>query len=220
MNSEQLAAYFDHTILDPAATKKQVIQTCHEAKKYRFFSVCVNPFHIRLSKEELAQTKIKVCSVAGFPLGANRSRIKAMEAEQAIEEGADEIDMVMNIGALKSKDFYTVEKDIQAVVTAAKGKIVKVIIETCLLSKNQKVNACSIVKNTGAHFVKTSTGFGEKGATREDVALMKDIVGDTLQIKASGGIKTLADAMGMIDAGASRIGASAGVAIIDALLQE
>ncbi len=233
---EAFAKYFDHTILNPAATQNEIKQVCNEALEYGFFSVCVNPVHVRLANEQLisvneqsttvneqpttsnikAYSIVKVCSVIGFPLGAHTSAIKAQETSEAIKNGADEIDMVINIGALIDCDFETVESDIKAVVKAAGGKTVKVIIETCLLDQQQKIKACQLARNAGARFVKTSTGFAGGGATFEDVALMKQTVGDQLKVKASGGIKTVEDALKMIEAGADRIGASAGVAIMKA----
>lgn len=218
MTPGKLAAYFDHTILNPAATKDAVILACKEAQEYGFFSVCVNPVHVRRVGHHLAGSKIKVCCVVGFPLGANMSEIKAAEAKRAIDDGAHEIDMVINIGALIENDIDRVEADIKAVVAAARGHLVKVIIETCLLNQDQKISSCKIAKNAGAHFVKTSTGFAGGGATCDDVALMKKVVGDQLLVKASGGIKTLEDVEQLINAGADRIGASAGVAIIKELL--
>ncbi len=217
MDLIELAKYFDHTILKPAATTAEVKNICEEALSYGFYSVCVNPVHIRVVSQYLAGSGVKVCSVVGFPLGAHTSAIKAAETEQAIADGADEIDMVINIGALKDKNFHLVESDIRAVVTAAHGNTVKVIIETCLLDKDEIVEACKLSQKGGAHFVKTSTGFAGGGATVEDVALMKRTVGDRLQVKASGGIKTLEDTRKMIDAGADRIGASAGIAIMQEL---
>lgn len=217
MKPETLSQYFDHTILNPAATKKDVKQICKEAMDFGFFSVCVNPFYAGTVHEYLIKSKVKTCVVVGFPLGANTSAVKAFETKTAIENGADEIDMVLNIGALIDNDFSKVESDIHSVVTAANGKCVKVIIETCLLNREQKIKACHIAENAGAHFVKTSTGFADGGATCEDVALMKETIGHTLKIKASGGIKTLEDTMKMIEAGADRIGASAGAAIIRSL---
>lgn len=214
-----LAKYFDHTLLKPAATAAEVKKICEEAVSYCFFSVCVNPVRVKMVKELLADSEVKVCSVVGFPLGAHTSAMKAMETEQAIADGADEIDMVINIGALKEKEFDYVEHDIEAVVQAARGKIVKVIIETCLLEEDEIIEACKIAKKAGAHFVKTSTGFAGGGATTEDVALMKKTVGSDLRVKASGGIKTLDDAKKMIDAGADRIGASACVAIMRELTE-
>ena len=214
MKPEMLAKYFDHTILNPAATKKEVIHVCNEALEYGFFSVCVNPVNVKLVSEHLTGSEIKVCSVVGFPLGASTPEIKARETGLAVADGADEIDMVINVGALRDTNFNAVETDIQSVVAAAEGKTVKVIIETCLLDEDQKIKACRIAEKAGAHFVKTSTGFSGSGATAEDVALMKKAVGDKLEVKASGGIKTLNDALKMIEAGADRIGASAGVNIV------
>lgn len=218
MNPEILAKYFDHTILNPAATREQVAQVCREAIEHGFFSVCVNPVRVKMVAQKLAGSDVKVCSVVGFPLGAATPEIKALETEAAIKDGAHEIDMVINIGALKDNDFDMVKSDIKAVVKAARGKLVKVIIETCLLSQDQKIKACEIAREAGAHFVKTSTGFSVGGATLDDIALMKKTVGDELKVKASGGIKTLEDVQVMIKAGADRIGASAGVAIIKGLL--
>ncbi len=214
MKPEQLAKYFDHTILKPDATDQEVEQVCKEALEHGFFSVCVNPVHVKIVKEYLAESNIKVCSVIGFPLGANTSEIKALETKTAIIDGADEIDMVINIGALKEDDIEKVEADIRAVVQAAKENTVKVIIETCFLTRKEKINACKIAQKAGAHFVKTSTGFSGGGATVNDVELIKETVNDKMQIKASGGIKTLEDVLKLIEAGADRIGASAGVAII------
>ncbi len=214
MTPRELAAYFDHTILKPDATAENVRKICDEALSHHFFSVCVNPVHVGLVREALTGSDVKVCSVVGFPLGANTPGLKALETRQAVKDGAGEIDMVINVGALKSGDLDWVSKDIEAVVTAAKGALVKVIIETCLLSREEKIQACEVSRNAGAHFVKTSTGFAGGGATVEDVALMKSIVGDDLKVKASGGIKNLSDTLDMIKAGADRIGASAGVAIM------
>ena len=217
MSSNTIAKYFDHTILKPSATAAEVKIICGEAIGYGFFSVCINPVHVKTVKTLLTGTEVKVCSVVGFPIGAHTSFIKAKETEQAITDGADEIDMVINVGALKDKEFDFVESDIQSVVKAAAGKIVKVIIETCLLEESEIIKACRIARQAGAHFVKTSTGFAGGGATAADVALMRKTVGTDLQIKASGGIKTLEDTRKMIDAGANRIGASAGVAIMKEL---
>lgn len=217
MTPEKLARYFDHTILKPDATSQDVIKICEEAKKYDFFSVCVNPVHIQLVCQELKGSDVKKCAVVGFPLGANTSKIKALETKTAIEAGADEIDMVINIGALKDGNFQRVQNDIMSVVDAAKGRCVKVIIETCLLSTQEKIKACELSKAAGAHFVKTSTGFSTSGATKEDVALMRKTMGDALKVKASGGIKTLDDTLSMIMAGADRIGASAGADILASL---
>ncbi len=217
MNSKELAKYFDHTILKPSATCADVEKICEEAVEYGFFSVCVNPVHVKLVKERLAGSDVKACSVIGFPLGANTTSLKAAETEQAVADGADEIDMVINVGALIEGSFSFVEEDVRAVVKAAGSSLVKVILETCMLDDNQIVSACELCKKAGAHFVKTSTGFGSGGATTHDVALMKKTVGDVLEVKASGGIKNLADTEAMIKAGADRIGASAGIAIMKEL---
>lgn len=217
MNSKELAKYFDHTILKPSATCADVEKICEEAVEYGFFSVCVNPVHVKLVKERLAGSDVKTCSVIGFPLGANTTSLKAAETEQAVADGADEIDMVINVGALIEGSFSFVEEDVRAVVKAAGSSLVKVILETCMLDDNQIVSACELCKKAGAHFVKTSTGFGSGGATTHDVALMKKTVGDVLEVKASGGIKNLADTEAMIKAGADRIGASAGIAIMKEL---
>lgn len=220
MQAAQLAGYFDHTLLKPAAGSAEVQKLCEEAVQYGFYSVCINPVHVGLATSLLAATPVKVCAVVGFPLGANTSGIKAAETARAVADGADEIDMVINVGALKEGGFGQVVHDIEGVVAAAKGRVVKVIIETCLLTKEDKVTACRLAQAAGAHFVKTSTGFAGGGATGEDVALMRKTVGDSMQVKASGGIKTLADAKKMIAAGADRLGASAGVAILQELLNE
>ncbi|MCP4021819.1 MAG: deoxyribose-phosphate aldolase [Desulfobacteraceae bacterium] len=217
MKAKALAQYFDHTILNPAATKKDVKQICKEAIDHGFFSVCVNPFYVGLVSKYLTRSEVKTCAVVGFPLGANNFEAKAFEAKIAVEKGAEEIDMVLNIGALMDNDFLTVKADIQSVVTAAKGNVVKVIIETFLLNREQKIKACNLAREAGAHFVKTSTGFAGGGATCEDVALMRETIGVDMKIKASGGIKTLEDTLKLIDAGADRIGASAGAAIIKSM---
>ncbi len=217
MNKKSLAAKIDHTNLKPTATESDIIKICAEAREYVFASVCANPVHVPLMKKELEGSTPLVCCVVGFPLGANAKEIKAAEARHAVEQGADEVDMVINIGALKAGQNQTVKEDIAAVVEAARGKTVKVIIETCYLTEEEKKNACTSAMEAGAHFVKTSTGFGSGGATLEDIKLMRAVVGDKLQVKASGGIRTLEDAKAMIEAGADRIGASAGIAIVDAL---
>lgn len=209
--------HFDHTLLKPAATRAEIKSICDEAELYGFYSVCINPVQVKRVHALLAGSEVKICSVVGFPLGATTTYIKAKETEQAILDGADEIDMVMNISALKDGDYEYVEQDIQAVVHAAEGRIVKVILETCLLEKQEIISACKIVMRAGAGFVKTSTGFAGGGALPEDVLLMKQTVEDKLQIKASGGIKTLSDAVKMVESGADRIGASAGVAIMKEL---
>ena len=217
MESLDLARYFDHTILKPAATAADIEQLCEEASRYSFYAVCVNPVHVALAAEILAGSEVAVCAVVGFPLGASTSEIKAQETTAAIADGADEIDMVMNIGALKEGDEELVEADICAVVAAARGRVVKVIIETCLLTTEEKMLACRLAEQAGAHFVKTSTGFSTGGATVDDVTLMRQSVGEGMQVKASGGIRTLAEARELIAAGADRLGASAGVAIINEL---
>jgi deoxyribose-phosphate aldolase len=216
--SEKLAQMIDHTNLKPDSTVDQITSLCLEAKKHHFKSVCVNSAWVRLCAELLRGSDVEVCSVVGFPLGAMIPEAKAMEAEMAIENGATEIDMVMNIGALKSKDYRLVSKDIAGVIKIAHSHnvLVKVIIETCLLTDEEKKIACLIAKALGADFVKTSTGFSTGGATEADVKLMRETVGDEMGVKASGGIRTSEDAKKMIKAGASRIGASASIKIIDA----
>lgn len=209
-----LAHYIDHTLLKPDATKEQLKKLCEEAVKYGFATVCVNSSNVRFCSSLLKGTPVKVVAVVGFPLGASSSEAKAFEAREAIRQGADEIDMVMNIGALKSKDYATVLKDIEKVVQAANPHKVKVIIETGMLNNNEKVIACALSKIAGAAFVKTSTGFGPGGATVEDIQLMKEVIGEGIEVKASGGIRTSEDACKMIKAGATRIGASASVAIV------
>ena len=210
-----LAKTIDHTLLKAIGTADQVRELCAEARKFGFASVCVNPVWVPLCTKELAGSGVMVCTVIGFPLGANQSEIKAAEARLAVAQGAHEVDMVINIGAAKAGNWKTVEEDIGAVVAAAAGKAkVKVIIETCYLSDAEKAKACEAAQRAGADFVKTSTGFGTGGATPEDVKLMKKAVGGKLQVKASGGVRTYHDAILMLDAGADRIGASSGVAII------
>lgn len=213
-----IASYIDHTLLKPESTKEQVIQLCKEAADYKFASVCINPSYVETAAEELKHSTVKVCTVIGFPLGAATTETKAFETKDAIAKGAEEIDMVINIGAIKSGDETLVKKDIQAVVAAASGKaIVKVIIEVCLLTDDEKVLASRLSKEAGADFVKTSTGFSSGGATVEDVKLMRETVGADLGVKASGGVRSLEDVQNMIDAGASRIGASSGVQIMQGL---
>jgi len=209
-----LAGYIDHTLLKPEATADQIRQLCSEAIEYGFASVCVNPTWAPLAARLLAGAQPVVATVIGFPLGATLPDVKAYETLRAREEGATEFDMVINIGALKSKDFRLVERDIAGVVEAARGHVVKVIIETALLTDEEKVEACVIAKAAGADFVKTSTGFASKGATVEDVALMRRVVGADMGVKASGGIRSTQDAKAMIEAGATRIGASAGIKIV------
>lgn len=218
MNTKQIALAIDHTVLKPDTTLEQIIQLCEEAKEYQFGAVCVNPFWIKRATELLAGTAVKIAAVIGFPLGANTTAVKAYETKQAIENGATEIDMVLSIGALKSGDWETVHDDILAVVEAARGKaIVKVILETGLLSEEEKKQACRISQQAGADFVKTSTGFGPGGATVEDIRLMRQEVGDKMGVKASGGIRDAKTAKSMIEAGANRLGTSAGVAILTGL---
>jgi deoxyribose-phosphate aldolase len=212
---ENVAKMIDHTLLKPEATKEQIVVLSEEAKEYNFASVCVNPSWVTTAYEILKETDVKVCTVIGFPLGASTSEVKAFETKNAIENGATEIDMVINIGALKDKNDSLVERDIKAVVEAAKGKaIVKVIIETCLLTEEEKVRACELSVRAGADFVKTSTGFSTGGATVEDISLMRKTVGPNIGVKASGGVRSREDAHTMIEAGATRIGASAGIKIV------
>lgn len=204
----------DHTILKADAKREDVVRYCKEAREYDFMSVCVNSCHVKTVKKELEGSDVKVCCVVGFPLGAMATEAKAFETKYCVENGADEIDMVINIGGLKDKDYDLVRRDIEEVVKAANGKVVKVIIETCLLDDEEKKKACEIAKEAKAHFVKTSTGFSTGGAKVEDIRLMKSVVGEELKVKASGGVRTKEDAVNMIDAGASRIGASSGINIV------
>lgn len=210
----ELAKHFDHTLLKPDATESQISQLCAEAKQYGFASVCVNPTWVSLCARLLRDTGVKVCTVIGFPLGANLPEIKAAETRRAYACGAEEIDMVINIGALKSGDLELVESDIRAVRNAVSGVTLKVIIEACLLTDEEKRQACLAAKRAGADFVKTSTGFSKGGATLEDVRLMRETVGPDMGVKAAGGIRNLSDALAMIEAGATRLGCSAGVAIM------
>lgn len=218
---ENVLKMIDHTILKPEANEGMVRDLCKEAMEYDFAAVCVNPYFVKLCKDLLIDSDVKVATVIGFPLGANTKEVKAFETKMAIEDGAEEIDMVINIGALKNKDFEIVGEDIKEVVKAADGKaIVKVIIETALLTEEEKVKACELSKEAGADFVKTSTGFSTGGATLEDVKLMKSIVGNDVEIKASGGIRDLETAREMIKAGASRLGTSSGVKIAEEIEKE
>lgn len=214
MNYEK---YIDHTLLKPETTRAQIDRIIEEAKTYHFKSVCVNPTHVEYAAQQLEGSDVLVCTVIGFPLGASTTETKAFETRDAIAKGADEIDMVINIGALKDGRDDDVQRDIEAVVEAAQGHTVKVIIETVLLTDEEKVKASELSKAAGAHFVKTSTGFAGGGATPEDVKLMKDTVGDALEVKASGGVRNLDDFKAMLDAGATRVGASAGVQIMQGL---
>ena len=213
----ELNRYIDHTLLKPAATRADIAKLCAEAQDYRFASVCVNSAHIAEVAAALAGTDVTPCCVVGFPLGAMETEAKAFEAARAAALGAREIDMVMDIGAAKEGDFARVEADIAAVVSAIQGRAkLKVILECCLLTDEEKTAVCLAAKRAGADFVKTSTGFSTGGATEHDVALMRAAVGDDMGVKASGGIRTRKDALRMIAAGASRIGASAGIAIVTA----
>jgi deoxyribose-phosphate aldolase len=211
-----MSAKIDHTLLKPQATQDQVAQLCYEAKKYNFASVCVNPSYVKLCADLLDGTPVRVCTVIGFPLGATATEVKVFEAQQAVRNGALEIDMVINVGALKSRDYEAVEHDIAAIARAthAGNAILKVIIETALLTDEEKVVACQLAKVAEADFVNTSTGFGPGGASAEDVSLMRRVVGPDIGVKASGGIKTFDDAQKMIAAGASRLGVSASIKII------
>ena len=211
----ELNKYIDHTLLKPEATKEQITKLCQEARQYDFASVCVNTCYVPLAKELLAGSDVKVCCVVGFPLGAMDTVSKAFEAKTAVTNGAQEVDMVINIGALKDKDYDYVTKDIAAVVEASKPAIVKVIIEACLLTDEEKVEACKCSMNAKAEFVKTSTGFSTHGATPEDVALMKKTVGNVCKVKAAGGVRSYDDAMKMIEAGADRLGCSAGIKVME-----
>ena len=215
LNPADVARYIDHTLLKPEATREQVDKLCAEAVEYHLYSVCVNTTWTAYCARKLRGKAVKVCTVVGFPLGAMDSRSKGFETRGAVENGADEIDMVMNVGALKSGDLKTVEEDIRWVLRACRqNTVLKVIIECALLSDEEKVLACQIARRTGAHYVKTSTGFASSGATVEDVALMRRTVGLDMGVKAAGGIHSYEDALAMIQAGASRIGASASVAIV------
>lgn len=218
----KLNKYIDHTLLKADATQESIKELCRQAKEYDFMSVCINSSNIELAKEELKGTDVKICTVIGFPLGATTTESKVFETTDAIEKGADEVDMVLNIGALKSKNFDIVLRDISEVAKAArnKGKILKVILETCLLEKDEIIKACQLSKEAGADFVKTSTGFSTGGAKEEDVALMRKTVGDLMGVKASGGIRTLEKARLMIENGATRLGVSAGVQIMEELESE
>ncbi|MCA0992885.1 deoxyribose-phosphate aldolase [Pseudalkalibacillus hwajinpoensis] len=214
MNKE-LAKMIDHTALKPDTSREQIEKLCDEARDFNFASVCVNPTWVSLAAEKLEGSEAKVCTVIGFPLGAVTTETKAFETKDAIQKGATEVDMVINIGALKDGNNELVEQDIKAVVEAAKGKaLVKVIIETCLLTDEEKTRACELSVKAGADYVKTSTGFSTGGATVEDIKLMRKTVGPNIGVKASGGVRDLEGSQAMIDAGATRIGASAGVKIV------
>jgi len=215
ITKEYVASIIDHTILKAETTPEDIKRVCNEAKENSFASVCVNPCYVKLVADELKGSNVKVCTVIGFPLGATTKEVKAYETEKAIEDGANEVDMVINIGMLKAGNYDYVKEDIKAVVDAAKGKaLVKVIIETCLLTDDEKIMACRLAKEAGADFVKTSTGFSKWGAKAEDVKLMRDTVGPEMGVKASGGVHSFEDAVKMIEAGANRIGASSSLKII------
>ena len=213
----QINKYIDHTLLKAFATQDEIKKLCDEAKKYDFKSVCVNPANIKFAKECLEGSDVLVCTVIGFPLGANTKEIKALETMDAINNGADEIDMVINVGKAKEGDFDYIENEIKMVVAASAGKTTKVIIETCYLTDEEKVNCCLAAKRANATFVKTSTGFGTGGATASDIKLMRETVGPEMGVKASGGVRNLADLEVMVENGATRIGASSGVAIMENL---
>lgn len=212
-----LAKTIDHTLLKAVGTATQIRELCAEARTFGFASVCVNPVWVALCAQELAGSEVLVCTVIGFPLGANRPETKAAEARLAVSQGAEEVDMVANLGAAKAGDWKAVEEDIRGVVNAAGDALVKVIIETCYLTDDEKVKACEAAARAGARFVKTSTGFGTGGATVADIRLMRQTVGDRLQVKASGGVRTCQDALDLLEAGADRIGASSGIAIVNDL---
>ncbi|KMY50852.1 deoxyribose-phosphate aldolase [Peribacillus loiseleuriae] len=216
--TQNVANLIDHTLLKADATKAQIKQLCEEAREHHFASVCVNPTWVAYASELLAGSDVVVCTVIGFPLGANTPETKAFETKNAIENGANEVDMVINIGALKDQDDELVERDIRAVVESSKGKALsKVIIETSLLTEEEKIRACELAVKAGADYVKTSTGFSTGGATPEDIALMRKTVGPTIGVKASGGVRNTEDAVKVIEAGATRIGASAGISIVNGL---
>jgi deoxyribose-phosphate aldolase len=210
-----ISNYIDHTLLKPTATEREILTLCNEAKKNRFKAVCVNSCYVPLAKQSLVKSDVKVCTVVGFPLGAMSTEAKVFEAKNAIEQGADEIDMVINIGLLKSKNYVAVLKDISDVKTAIGNKVLKVILEISELSKNEIIKACEIAMDANADFVKTSTGFSKSGATLTAVKIMRKTVKDHLKIKASGGVNTYEKAIKYIQAGADRIGTSSGVAIIN-----
>jgi deoxyribose-phosphate aldolase len=214
MMSENMASYIDHTLLKPEAKREDIIRLCREALQNNFYSVCINPSYVPTAVSELKDSAVKVCAVIGFPLGATTTATKAFEATEALASGAEEVDMVIHVGALKGGEEDYVRDDIAAVVKAARGKTVKVIIESGLLSDSEKVLACRLAKEAGAGFVKTSTGFGPGGATVGDIRLMRETVGPDLGVKASGGVRTLETARLMIEAGATRIGTSSGITIV------
>jgi deoxyribose-phosphate aldolase len=219
--TQNVAGLIDHTLLKADVTQEQIKKLCEEAREYHFASVCVNPTWVNAASEWLKGSDVKVCTVIGFPLGANTPETKAFETKNAIENGAHEVDMVINIGALKDRNDELVERDIRTVVAAATGKaLIKVIIETSLLAEEEKIRACELAVKAGTDFVKTSTGFSTGGATPEDIALMRKTVGPKIGVKASGGVRNTKDATKVIEAGATRIGASAGVSIVKGLTAE
>lgn len=214
IEAASLAPFIDHTLLKPDADKAAIEDLCRQAIEHKFCSVCINPYWIPLARSILIDSPVKLCTVCGFPLGADDPSVKAVEAAEAVKKGVDELDMVINVGALRSGLYLQVYEDIAGLVKAAEGRTVKVIIETCLLTEDQKIEACLISKGAGAHFVKTSTGFSSGGATVADIAIMRKTVGPDLGVKASGGVKTGTEALAMIKAGANRIGTSSGVKMI------
>ncbi len=217
ITKKNVAGIIDHTLLKPQASEEQIAKICEEAKEYSFASVCVNPCYVAQCAEALKDSPVNVCTVIGFPLGATTSASKAFETKDAVANGAVEIDMVVNVGKIKSGKWDYVKEDIKAVVEAAGGKLVKVIIETCLLTDAEKEQVCLIAKEAGADFVKTSTGFSTGGATPEDVALMRKTVGPEMGVKASGGIHNADEAIACINAGATRLGVSAGIAVVNGI---
>jgi len=217
INKKNVAGIIDHTLLKQDATLSQITRICNEAMEYSFASVCVNPGYVKYCADILKHSPVNVCTVIGFPLGAATTASKAFETKDAVSNGADEIDMVINVGMLKSGKWDYVKEDIQAVVDAAQGKLVKVIIETCLLTDDEKTKVCKIAKEVGADFVKTSTGFSTGGATPHDVKLMREAVGPDMGVKASGGIHSAEEAIACIEAGATRLGVSAGIAVVNGL---
>jgi deoxyribose-phosphate aldolase len=219
ISSERIAGMIDHTNIKPDATKDDIKKLCNEAIEFNFSSACVTPTNVALANEILGDTDINVCAVIGFPFGTNKSEIKAFEALVAVEDGATELDMVMNIGAMKSSQTALVQRDIEGVVESAYGMVVKVIIETALLTDDEKIEASILSKQAGAHYVKTSTGIGYPGANTHDVALIRKTVGPDMGVKASGGIRNLETVLNMIDAGASKIGTSTGPSIMNDLLK-
>ncbi len=215
LSIDELASMIDHTRLKPETKQGKIKQLCEEAITYNFAAVCINPSYVEYAAELLKNSSVDVCCVIGFPLGATLLKVKAFETQEAVRLGAQEVDMVINVGALRDKNYELVKSDIEAVVSAAKGAVVKVILETGLLIDEEKRQACLICKEAGADFVKTSTGFGPMGATPHDVKLLRETVGPSMGVKAAGGIRSFKDALRMIDAGANRLGTSSGIAILE-----